>query len=58
MGLCSAIRPNNEPLRGSARVVPDSVTSVAWGRQEDDQEDQAGCDETCDDKMTFEKMQT
>ena len=27
------------------------------GKQEDDQEDQAKCDESCDDKMTFEKMQ-
>ena len=29
MGLCSAIRPNNEPHRGLAQVVPDSVTSAA-----------------------------
>ena len=28
MGLCSAIRPNNEPHRGLAQVVPDSVTSA------------------------------
>ena len=28
MGLCSAFRPNNEPLRGSAQDVPDSMTSV------------------------------
>ena len=32
MGLCSAIRPNNEPLRGSTQVVPDSVTSVVGKR--------------------------
>ena len=32
MGLCSAIRPNNEPLRGSTQVEPDSVTSVVGKR--------------------------
>ena len=29
MELCSAIRPNNEPLRESAQVLLDSVTSLA-----------------------------
>ena len=54
MGLWSAIRPYNQPLPGSAQVVPDSVTNV-MGTQEDDQEDQASCDETRDDKMIFEQ---
>ena len=47
----------NGPLRGSRRLclIP---SPVLLGRQEDDQEDQAGRDDTCDDKMAFEKMPT
>ena len=33
MGLCSAVRPNNEPLRRSTQVVPDSVISVVGKRR-------------------------
>ena len=33
MGLCSAIQPNHEPLRGSEQIVPDSVTSVVKERR-------------------------
>ena len=28
--LCSAIRPNREPLRGSVQFVPNSVSRESW----------------------------
>ena len=43
---------NHSVDRRKLRLIP---SPVGYGRQEGHQEDQARCDETCDDRMTFEK---